>query len=191
MLPDLSGQQIDHDHLLRLLGTGSLGQVYLAEDRRHSPPLQVALKLLSAFQLVPDDLYAFLNEARASLRLRHPHIVPLLDLGFDPQRFLPSLVMTCAPGSTLRQHYPRGARLPLATVLDYVAQLSSALHSAHNAGMIHRDLKPDNVLLNGEGRLLLSNFGIAHHTSTFATSFRSNTALQGTPVYMGPEQLQG
>nr|BBH93381.1 hypothetical protein KTA_15800 [Thermogemmatispora argillosa] len=191
MFPDLSGQHLDHYHLLRLLGTGSVGQVYLAEDQRHSPPLQVALKLLFAFQLAPDDLSAFLNEVRASLRLRHPHIVPLLDLGFDPQRFLPFLVMAFAPGGSLRQRLPRGSRLPLGTVLDYVAQLSSALQYAHDAGVIHRDLKPDNVLLDAQDCLLLGDFGIAQLTSTFGTSLRSNSSIQGTPIYMAPEQFQG
>jgi serine/threonine protein kinase len=191
MLLDLSGQRLDRYHLLRLLGSGSFGQVYLAEDHSQTPPAQVALKLLTSFRLNAQDLQAFLNEARTSLRLRHPHIVPLLDLGLDPQRSLPFLVMAYAPGGSLRLRHPRGSRLPLSIVLTYVAQITSALQYAHDAGIIHRDLKPDNLLLDAHDRLLLSDFGIALLASSFATSLSSTAGIAGTPTYMAPEQFLG
>jgi serine/threonine protein kinase len=191
MLSDLSGQRLGRYRLVHLLGAGGFGQVYLAEDRRQTLPSPVALKLLTACQLSPADLQAFLNEAHTLLRLRHVHIMPLLDLGFERKRSLPFLVMAYAPGGSLHQQYPHGSRLPLSTVLRAVSQLASALQYAHNAGVIHRDLKPANVLLDEDGCLLLSDFGIGLLTTSFATALTTDAGAEGISVYMAPEQFVG
>ncbi|RAQ93982.1 hypothetical protein A4R35_00460 [Thermogemmatispora tikiterensis] len=151
----------------------------------------MALKLLTSCQFSPDDLQAFLNEARTLLRLRHAHILPLLDLGFERERSLPFLVMAYAPGGSLCHHLPRGSRLLLSTVLRAVSQLASALQYAHDAGVIHCDLKPDNVLLDAVGRLLLSDFGIGLLTTSFATALTPDAGAEGSAVYMAPEQFVG
>ena len=88
-----------------------------------------------------------------------PHIVRLLDFGLEGKT--PFLVMDYAPNGTLRQRYPKGARLPLATVISYVEQVSSALQFAHNQKLIHRDIKPENMLIGRQDEVLLSDFGIA------------------------------
>jgi hypothetical protein len=134
------------------------------------------------------DLRVFLNEARM-FRLRHPHIMPLLDFGLSRQDE-PFLVMDYAPKGTLRDRHSTGSRVPLPTIVDYATQIGSALQYAHGQRLIHRDVKPENMLLHSDGRLLLSDFGIsttAHSTDSFSTS----EGVSGTALYMAPEQWRG
>jgi serine/threonine protein kinase len=180
------GQTVGDYRLLRWLGGGGFGNVYLAEPLRDRT--QVAIKILEIRLTQPDDWRAFLNEARM-FRLRHPHIMPLLDFGLSRQDE-PFLVMDYAPGGTLRDRHPKGSRVPLPTVVDYATQVASALQYAHEQRLIHRDVKPENLLLRSDGVVLLSDFGIA----TAAQSTHSLTAsagVGGTVPYMAPEQLDG
>jgi serine/threonine protein kinase/outer membrane protein assembly factor BamB len=177
------GQQIDDYRLISLLGTGTFGEVYLGEHIYHRS--QVAIKVLK-IHLTADRLKEFLNEAR-TIRLKHPHIVQLLDFGINEDT--PFLVMDYAPKGTLHQRYPQGSRLPIRDILPYVNQIASALQYAHNMRLIHRDVKPQNMLLGSDGRVLLSDFGIA----VVAHSEHSLTTqeMAGTVPYMAPEQIQG
>jgi branched-chain amino acid transport system substrate-binding protein len=178
-------QQVGEYRLLQQLGRGSFGAVYLAEHFHDHT--QAAVKLLR-FQLSsPDDFKSFLNEAR-TIRLHHPHIVPLFDFGLTHDN-IPYLVMEYAAGGTLRQRYPRGTKLPLETIDIYVSQLASALQYAHDRRVIHRDVKPENMLLRADGTILLSDFGIAKVLEQ--SSFVSLQTSAGTPAYMAPEQSQG
>ena len=136
----------------------------------------------------PRDLRAFLNEARM-FRLSHPHIMPLLDFGLSRQDE-PFLVMDYAPNGTLRDRHSRGSRVPLPTVVDYATQVASALQYAHDKRLIHRDVKPENMLLGSDGRLLLSDFGIATAVHS-ADSFSTSEGVRGTALYMAPEQWRG
>ncbi len=177
-------QQLDNYRLVRFLGAGSFGAVYLGEHVYHKTP--VAIKVLP--QLDNDDLPTFLNEAR-TFRLRHPNIVQVLDFGVEKDSHTPFLVMEYAPNGSLRQHYPQGTQLPLPTIVTYVRQIASALQYAHDERLIHRDVKPANMLLGSHHEVLLSDFGaalIAH--SSF---FRITQNVVGTGVYMAPEQLLG
>ncbi len=180
----LVGQQLGNYRLTRLLGRGGFADVYLGEQIYLGS--QAAIKVLSA-PLAPEATSGFLDEARTLVRLAHPRIIRLLDYGVQEQT--PFLVMEYAPGSTLRQQHPRGERLPLATVVEYVKQVAESLQYAHNARLIHRDVKPDNLLLGRHGEILLSDFGIA----LLAYSSRSQRTEQivGTVSYMAPEQIQG
>ena len=180
------GKQVGEYRLLRQLGKGSFGAVYLALHLHdHS---QAAVKVLR-FQLTSaEDFKRFLNEAR-TMRLRHHHIVPLLDFGLTREN-TPYLVMEYATGGTLRKHCPKGTKLPLETIDSSVLQLASALQYAHEHRVIHRDVKPENVLLRADGTLLLSDFGIAKVLEQ--NSFVSLQAqAAGTPAYMSPEQSKG
>ncbi len=180
------GQQMGEYHLLRLLGKGAFGAVYLAEHVHDGS--RVAVKLLQIHLNHSEDFKAFLNEAR-TIRLRHPHIVPLLDFGLSHEE-QPFLVMEYAPGGTLRNSHAKGSRLPLPTILRYVQQMASALQYAHEHRVIHRDVKPENMLVRADGTLLLSDFGIA----TVAHSSHSvdlQQGIGGTLPYMAPEQIQG
>jgi serine/threonine protein kinase len=183
-MADLVGRQFGHYRLTRLLGRGGFADVYLGEQIYLES--QAAIKVLSA-PLAPEASSGFLNEARTLVRLAHPRIIRLLDYGVQEQ--MPFLVMEYAPGGTLRERHPGGQRPPLPTVVDYVKQVAEALHYAHNERLIHRDVKPANLLLGRHGEILLSDFGIA----LLAHSSRSQRTeeIVGTISYMAPEQIQG
>src|SRR5712691_5757574 len=180
----LVGQQLGQYRLTRLLGRGGFADVYLGEQVYLES--QAAIKVLSA-PLAAEAISEFLKEARTLVRLAHPRIIRLLDYGMQEQ--MPFLVMEYAPGGTLRKLHPRGQRLPLSTVVEYVKQAAEALQYAHNQRLIHRDVKPDNLLLGRQGEILLSDFGI----SLLAHSTRSQRTeeIVGTVAYMAPEQIQG
>jgi eukaryotic-like serine/threonine-protein kinase len=177
-------QQLGNYRLIRQLGSGGFADVYLGEHL-HLKTL-AAIKVLRA-QLAPQDIDRFLQEARMIAQLNHPHIVRVFDVEIDGT--IPFLVMDYAPKGTLRQAHPRGSVLPLSLVVTYVKQVAVALQHAHDAKLIHRDVKPENMLLGSHDEVLLSDFGIAvaaHNTTSLKTLDHS-----GTPQYMAPEQIQG
>src|SRR5215469_7373756 len=182
-MADRVGQQIDDYRLVRLLGAGTLGEVYLGEHIYYHT--QVAVKVLK-IHLNPDTLKDFLNEAR-TVRLKHPHIIQIMDFGIADDT--PFIVMNYAPNGTLRLRYPQGTRLPLQVILLYVEQVASALQYAHDMRLIHRDVKPQNMLLGHNDEVLLSDFGIAvvAHTERSLTT----QEMAGTVPYMAPEQIRG
>jgi serine/threonine protein kinase len=176
------GQQLDNYRLTRLLGAGGFGEVYLAEHLYRTT--QVAIKILP--QLAQDDLHSFLIEAR-TFRLKHPNIVQVLDFGVEGR--IPFIVMEYAPNGTLRQRHPKGTRVLLPTIVSYIKQVASALQYAHDERLVHRDVKPENMLIGVQNQVLLSDFGIA--TIAHGTASQSVEAMAGTIPYMAPEQIQG
>lgn len=182
-MENLIGQQFGHYRLTRLLGRGGFADVYLGEQMYLGS--QAAIKVLS-MPLAPEATSGFLNEARTLVRLAHPQIIRLLDYGIQEQT--PFLVMEYAPGGTLREQHG-GQRLPLPIVVQYVKQVAEALQYAHDTRLIHRDVKPANLLLGKSSEILLSDFGIA----LLAHSTRSQRIekIAGTISYMAPEQIQG
>jgi eukaryotic-like serine/threonine-protein kinase len=183
-MTDRTGQRFDRYYLLRLLGRGASGEVYLAEHMHQHT--HVALKILT-LEFDPETLKTFLDETRTLFLLKHPSIVSLLDFGIEHET--PFLVMELAPYGTLYQHRLLGERVPLHLVVAYVQQMASALQYAHDQRLIHRDVKPQNMLIGSQGQLLLSDFGvaaIAHSEQSLMTQ-----GMTGTVAYMAPEQLQG
>ena len=184
-MADRVGQQFGQYRLSRLLGQGSFGEVYLGEHiYTHT---LVAVKILQV-RLTAEDLKEFINEASTMFRLQHPHIVRLLDFGIGPAN-TPFLVMAYAANGTLRQRHPKGTRLPLESIIAYVRPIASALQHAHDQRLIHRDVKPENILLGPNNEIWLSDFGItsvAHSTRSLDTEKPG-----GTVPYMAPEQLRG
>ncbi|MBV9708194.1 MAG: serine/threonine protein kinase, partial [Chloroflexi bacterium] len=178
-----TGQQVDDYRLHRLLGAGAFGEVYLAEHVHDHT--SVAIKVLKV-QLTAETLKDFLREAR-TFRLKHPHIVPLLDFGIEGET--PFLVMEYAPNGTLHQRHPPGTRIALQQVCSYVKQAAAALQYAHEKRLIHRDVKPQNMLLGRNHEVLLSDFGIAAIAHTEHSL--STQEMSGTVPYMAPEQIQG
>ena len=176
------GQQLDNYRLTRLLGAGGFGEVYLAEHLYRTT--QVAVKILP--QLAQDDLHSFLIEAR-TFRLKHPNIVQVLDFGVEGR--IPFIVMEYTPNGTLRELHPKGTRVVLPTIVSYVKQVTSALQYAHDERLVHRDVKPENMLIGVQNQVLLSDFGIA--TIAHGTASQSVEAMAGTIPYMAPEQIQG
>lgn len=178
------GQQIGNYRLVRLLGQGAFAEVYLGEHIYLKS--YAALKVLLTF-LEDKDEERFLSEAQTLAGLVHPHIVRVHD--YAVEFGTPVLVMDYAPSGTLRQRYPRGSCLSLETTVAYVKQVAAALQYAHNHNVIHRDVKPENILLGVKQDLLLGDFGI----SLLAPSpeqLRSQD-MAGTIPYMAPEQILG
>lgn len=186
-MADRVGQQLGNYRLDRLLGQGGFAEVYLGEHIYLGT--QAAIKVLRT-ELDSDEIEHFLAEARTIARLVHPHIVRVLEFGVD--NTIPFLVVDYAPNGTLRKRHARGAPLALSTVVDYVRQIADALQYAHDQKVIHRDVKPENMLLGRRNEVLLSDFGIALVTSSQYHSTRDAQAqsLVGTIAYMAPEQIQ-
>jgi eukaryotic-like serine/threonine-protein kinase len=180
---DYIGQRLGNYQLTRLLGEGGFAQVYLGEHIYLST--QAAIKVLST--QVANDTDWFRTEARTIARLVHPNIVRVLEFGVEGST--PFLVMDYAPSGTLRQRHPKGTRLPLATVTSYVQQVAEALQYAHSEKLVHRDVKPENMLVGRNNEILLSDFGIALIAQTMGDQGIQNVA--GTLPYTAPEQIQG
>ncbi len=181
---DRVGQKISNYQLMRLIGHGGFADVYLGEH--------VYLKTLAAVKILharadDDDQPDILNEARAIAQLEHPNIVRLFEYGVD--NGYPFLIMSYAARGSLRNHYPRGSRLPVARVVEYVQQIASALDYAHKNKLIHRDVKPENMLIGQNGQVLLTDFGLVMMAQTSRS--QSSGDLAGTVAYMAPEQLRG
>jgi serine/threonine protein kinase/tetratricopeptide (TPR) repeat protein/DNA-binding CsgD family transcriptional regulator len=181
------GQQLGNYRLLRLLGRGGFAEVYLGEHIYLKS--QAALKILHT-QLTPEQQSAFVQEGQMLVRLNHPNIVRVLDFAIEGG--IPFLVMEYAPNGTLHQRHPPGTRLSPDTIVGYVRQVTSALQYAHDQGLIHRDVKPENMLLGLRNEVLLSDFGLALLAShAYSTLAQAEPSLRGTTPYLAPEQLQG
>lgn len=179
-------QQLDRYRLIRLLGQSGSSEVYLGEHKELHVP--VAIKMLHR-RVAKSDLEKFLAQAHSLTHLEHPHIVRIFDFGIEDRR--PFLVMTYAPHGTLRQRHPKGARVPLETIVFYVKQIASALQYVHDCTLIHRDIKPHNMLLGADGKVLLSDFGIAVTSQSIDAGLPGMPDFEGTVLYSAPEQLQG
>ncbi len=197
----LIGQTIADYRLLRILGKGGMGAVFLGE-RLDDSQAQVAIKILLPSQYVLSETRTafqtrFMREAKALSSLHHPHIVPVLSYGKMDE--LSYIVMTYMAGGTLSSRIPpKQKSLPFTEVMRYATQLASALDYAHAQGIVHRDIKPGNVLLDADGNVFLSDFGIARFfesspdvLSTVPVSLTSTGEVFGTPSYMAPELFRG
>ncbi len=169
----------------RELGQGGMATVYLAHDLKHDR--EVAIKVLR------EDLSAslgsgrFLREIKIAAQLQHPHILPLLDSG-EAEGFL-YFVMPYVKGQSLRERLAREGELPTGEAVRLTVEVVDALVEAHAHGVVHRDIKPDNVMLSGR-HALVTDFGVAKAISE-ATGRNNVTTLGvavGTPTYMSPEQ---
>jgi serine/threonine protein kinase len=174
-------------HLQRKLGEGGMAQVYLARDVRLDR--EVAVKVLDR-KLAdrPGFQERFMREARLAAALDHPNIVPLYDFGDEDALYL---VMPYLSGGSLQDML---SRTPLQTgeVVTYGSQIADALDYAHQHKVVHRDVKPANMLLHADGRLMLSDFGLAKIVSqTNTPNAPRNRPDAGTPEYMAPEQVVG
>ncbi len=184
---DHVGEQLGNYHLLRLLGRGGFAEVYLGEHLYLQN--RAAVKVLHT-RLSEEEAARFVTEARTLARLSHPHIVRVLD--FAMHEGIPFLVMEFAPGGSLRTRHPAGTRLPLETIVSYVSQVASALQYAHDQRLMHRDVKPENMLLDAREQVLLADFGLALLLPTHPASTQAlDPALAGTAPYLAPETGAG
>ena len=190
-----AGTRLGHYEILGALGSGAMGDVYRARDPRIGR--DVAIKMLPAgFAADPDRLRRFDQEARATGALNHPNVLTIYDTGVIPVAAggSPYIVAELLEGSTLRAAVDRGP-LPASTAIDYAIQIARGLAAAHGKGIVHRDVKPENIFITRDGRLKILDFGIAKLTAADASD-GEKTATQlglvvGTAAYMSPEQARG
>jgi serine/threonine protein kinase len=182
----LIGQTIDNYQIVSRLGKGGMSTVYRA--RQINMQRDVAIKIMSA-DLVEDPQFVarFEREARVIANLQHPRILPVHDFGHEGELFY--LVMRLVEGESLYHRLLQGA-LPLNKVSKYLSQIAEALDYAHSQGVVHRDLKPNNVLIDEWDNLYLMDFGLAKMLAASQSLTQTGTVL-GTPAYMAPEQWRG
>jgi eukaryotic-like serine/threonine-protein kinase len=172
------------------LGRGAMGVVYKARD----PQIDrlVAVKTVSLMGQEPDEeqefRLRFMHEAQAAGRLHHPGIVGIFDVGENPENQDPYIVMEYVAGEPLNRKLGREKKLPLATALQLAEEIAEALDYAHAQGVIHRDVKPGNILVTEDGHAKIADFGIAKLN---LAHFTLPGRVLGTPAYMAPEQLSG
>ena len=168
------------------IGTGGMATVYRATDE--TLQRQVAIKLLNReIATESDQLERFRREARAVAQLSHPHIVGVIDAGEDEGR--PYIVFECVEGETLKNCIRRRGRLPIAEAVAYAIEIARALGAAHAHHIVHRDVKPQNVLIDEEGSAKVTDFGIARTLDE--EGLTADGRVLGTTDYVSPEQALG
>jgi serine/threonine protein kinase len=188
-MPNLIGQSLGRYHILEQLGEGGMAIVYKAYDTRLE--CDVAVKVIRTDNLTPNildrALKRFEREAKALAKLTHPNIVKVIDFGeFEGK---PYLVMPYLPGGTLKQKLT-GQPIPWQEAMRLLLPITRSLDYAHRQGMIHRDVKPSNILITEDGAPMLTDFGIAKIIDDEVTvDLTGTSATVGTPEYMAPEQV--
>lgn len=185
--PDLTNRQIAGYTVLHRLGVGGMSEVYLAfQESLHR---HVALKVMRSDYVGSEDHEKrFLQEARAVASIMHPNIVQVYDVGkFESVHYI---AQEYVPGSNLHAYIQRRGALPVAECLSILWQAASALQKAATIGVVHRDIKPDNLLLTPDGDVKITDFGLARANGQELHLTAVGVAL-GTPLYMSPEQVQG
>jgi eukaryotic-like serine/threonine-protein kinase len=182
--------KLDQYTLIEEIGRGGFGTVYRAVDET----LQVerAVKVLHpALVADPSFIERFREEARLVARLKHPHILSVYALGEDQGRFY--LVMDYIPGGSLKDLLAEDGPLPFARALEVLMQIASALDYAHGQNLVHRDVKPGNILLDAQGNAYLTDFGFAKSLAAAdsSTTMSLTGGILGTPAYMAPEAWDG
>ncbi len=176
--------------VIRELGQGAMGTVYLGRDPKINR--DVAIKTLLFDQVDPGQLQEvkkrFVREAEAAGRLSHPGIVTVYDVGEEHD--LAWLAMELLDGRDLAEHCAKGALLPAGRVVEVVTAVAEALAYAHSHGVVHRDIKPANIMVSKDGRVKVTDFGIARVAASSSTRTQTGVLL-GTPNYMSPEQVAG
>ena len=176
---------IAHFELIEPLGAGGFGTVFKARDTKLDR--LVAIKIPRSDQIEPQNVETFLREARAAAQLRHPNIVAVHEVGRENDTLY--IVSDFIAGVTLADRLTAGPFTPR-DAAQLLAQIAQALHHAHDAGVIHRDLKPQNIMLDAAGQPHLMDFGLAKREAGEVTMTFDGKIL-GTPAYMSPEQARG
>ena len=181
------GTQLDNFEIVEAIGHGAFSDVYLALEPQAR---KVVLKLPHDAIIGDTSTFdRFRRELEIAKRLDHPGIQHSYDLGAHRSR--PYLVMEYVEGETMRELLRQETRLPTARAIDIVEQLADAMAYAHSQGVYHRDLKPENILITPDGRVVVTDFGIALLSGARRLTWRWLTSAVGTPDYMAPEQIQG
>jgi serine/threonine-protein kinase len=172
--------------VLRRIGGGGMAHVYRAEHAQLERPLVIKV-LLSHLAREEEMRVRFRREAEAACRLQHPNICPIVDYGEAGDTVY--IVMPFLAGGSLADVLARDRTVPASASASITAQVAAALDYAHRRGIIHRDVKPDNILFDEDGHALVTDFGIA--TARFHGRLTNTGRAMGTPHYMSPEQAMG
>ena len=180
------GKTISHYRIIEQLGSGGMGVVYKAEDTKLDRT--VALKFLPSHLNVNDsDKERFLQEAKAAAALNHPNVCVIHDIQeYDQQQFI---IMEYVDGKTLRQLVADNGQLTIDNSIEYGIQIGEALQEAHNKGIVHRDVKSDNIMITAANQAKVMDFGLAKLKGSLKLTKSSSTF--GTLAYMAPEQIEG
>jgi eukaryotic-like serine/threonine-protein kinase len=182
--PDVDPSKIGRYRVIQRLGEGAFGRVYLARDDDLDRP--IAIKVPNPARIAqPEDVANFLIEARNLARLDHPHIVPVFDVGRTEDGIC-FVVSKFVEGTDLATR-TRQARHTFRESAELIATIAEALHYAHTRGLVHRDVKPANILIDAAGKPCVADFGLALKDEDFGTG----GGVAGTPAYMSPEQARG
>ncbi len=175
--------------ILRVIGRGGMGRVYLARDEQLKR--DVAIKMMHPVKARdPGARRRFLQESRAAAAVEHPHVMTIHQVGEEGG--LPFIVMQRLDGLTLGEYRDSVDRMPLREALRIARETAEGLAAAHRRGLIHRDIKPDNIFLEAPGRSVkIIDFGLAREASDEAGKITVDGAVVGTPAYMAPERING
>jgi tetratricopeptide (TPR) repeat protein/predicted Ser/Thr protein kinase len=182
----LARERVGPYAIVRELARGGMGVVYVA--RKAGLDRDMALKLMLSGQATPDEIQRFMTEARTASRLHHRNVVAIHDVGSEEGQ--PYFVMDLVQGESLKQLVDREGPLPARRAAELTAKLAGALAYAHEHAVLHRDLKPHNVLMDGDGEPVLTDFGLAKDVSA-EEGLTQTGQVMGTPGYMPPEQAGG
>jgi serine/threonine protein kinase len=184
-----SGRSVGRYRIVGFLGSGAMGEVYLAEDPHIERKLAIkTVRLVGRPQEIEDRKKRLLREARAAGRLLHPNVVTLFDAGETEGQLY--LAFEFVEGADLASKLESGYRPSLREVLRFARQTADALHYAHAQGIVHRDIKPSNILVDTAGRVKVADFGIAKMTGQ-STELTVAGSVMGSPQYLSPEQIRG
>lgn len=186
-MTDLTGTQLNDYRVLRRLGRGAMAEVYLAEQQ--SLARQVALKVLSS-ELAAQSSYVerFKQEARSAAALVHANIVQVYEVGQSGGSHF--IAQEYVAGQNLAEWMHRHGQVEPGRVLDILRQVAAALTKAHERGIVHRDVKPENIMLARSGEVKVADFGLARATTDETNRTQAGVTM-GTPLYMSPEQIEG
>ena len=174
----------------RSLGVGGMGNVYLVRAPDGTP---YALKVLDPDRTGgdPDFKRRFSREAEFAMTLHHRHLIPVLDAGEDPELGVCYILMAYMPGGSVKDRVRSQGRLPVAEAVSIVARIAAALEVAHYHGVVHRDIKPDNILFDADGTPRLGDLGVARfEDEARRVESTAKGSIIGTPAYMAPEQME-
>ena len=187
---DLTGHLIDGRYqLLSQMGSGGMATIYEALDTRLDR--RVAVKIMHS-HLAQDEQFVerFIREAKAAAALSHPNIVSVQDKGWN-QSGVPAvfIVMEMVAGHTLLEYLTERGSIPIADGIKFLLPVLSALGAAHKLGIVHRDVKPENILVSKEGRIKIADFGLAKGALIGSTMTAESSVILGSVSYLSPEQV--
>ena len=170
----------------RLLGKGGMGVVYLVRAPDGS---NFAVKVMYSGRMTHDLRRRFAREAEFSMKIHHKNLISVYDVGEDPETGLCYIIMEYMPGGTLSDRIRDLGKMPVGEAVKVIMQIASALDAAHRNGLVHRDVKPDNIMFAADGTPKLADLGVAKIDDDHKTMVTMTGMIIGTPAYMSPEQL--